>query len=295
MKKIKIIFLALSSLFINTKSYSQVGCGTIDEINKFKNGTLIIDSEIDKATAADFSIRLGNQMKDSKVDYNCDTLNKMIKDYFTNEWTFCKVKFAADREERKKLVDDDNNYYFYFRFYESAKFGYYINIQITQENYSTNTIANFSLFREIDLVTFFKPAMHIMQDYLQLKVAGKIPDGKNCKGMLETAGEYYRQFLPEVKDKELYLVIGPGAESFKKWKLIEEYKNVYPYKVKIASRAEVKKAFEEQNEDVVVAYAAASFNVFIEAKDYKVIYFRDDYPIFDMSPPVLKDAVDFLK
>lgn len=295
MKKIKIIFVAAISFLINVKSYSQVGCATVDEIKKLQAGTLLVDNEVAKATAEEFSIRVKIDSHGTVTEYNCDTLNKLIKDYFTNEWKFCKVKFVADKDERKKLLEDENNFYFYFRYYESAKFGYFINFQITKKNYDVNTIANFPVFREADLVTFFKPAMETMQQYMNLKIEGQIKDGNNCKQMLVEAGNYYNQFLSDIKEKELYLVLGPGIENFKKWKLIESYKEVYPYKVRIATRAEVKKAFEEQNENVVIAFVAASFNTFIETKDYKVIYFKDDYPIYDMSPPVLKDAVDLLK
>ena len=111
--------------------------------------------------------------------------------------------------------------------------------------------------------------------------------------------EYYNKNMKNIQDKTLYVV---EDELAKEVNSIPRIKKVYPYKVKIATREEIEKVIESQDEKAVFLHKVGPEGTRIHARCYKVIigvkdadfYYFDYHMINDKHPDGFLES-DFKK
>ncbi len=104
--------------------------------------------------------------------------------------------------------------------------------------------------------------------------------------------KHYNENMGDIKNKTLYLI---KDELSKDIDAISKIKNIYPYKVKIVTREDVKQAIDEKNDNVVFLHKIGPEGTRVRARCYKIIvgaadanfYYFDMHMINDKNPDSL--------
>lgn len=270
MKKIVISLALVVGFFM---SQAQTSVGTPEQIEQFLKTTTYVVLE-------------NNPM----LEYNI-----LIKETVEKHWDLTKFEFVTfSSEEFDEARMDPNksflivNKMYFERDKTKAKYNYlcvqlggdyeFVNqmpdiaqVPISYDGMEEDTYA----YKLGMLVRFLQSHIKLTQEHPEL----------NSKNIFKY---YYKNITAEVKDKTLYVTEGDLAKGFG----IKEVKAIYPYKVKLVTKEEVKAAIDNHEEDVVFVHKvgpegakrkARCYNTIVGAADAKLYYFSF-HMISDKAP-----------
>ncbi len=261
MKKIVIALTLILSFFI---SQAQTTVGTPEQLDQFFKTTTYVVLE-------------NNPM----LQYN-----RLIKETVEKHWDLTKYEFVTfSTEEFEEARLDPNksflivNRVFFEKDKTKAKYNY-LCVQLGGDYQFVNQMPDIAqvpiAYDGID-EEYYAYKLGMLVRFLQshIKLTQEHPE-LNSKNILKY---YYKNITADVKEKTLYVTKGDLAKGFG----MKEVKAVYPYKVKLVTKDEIKAAIDNHDKDIVFVHKvgpegakhkARCFNTIVGAADAKMYYFN---------------------
>lgn len=256
MKKI-ILFLGL--FIISFNSFTQIEPVNQEVLNKFlKTTTFAVKEDI------------------GYVGYNV-----LIERSLESLWNLTPIKFMSLIEFRDREHSEDNSYLVLSEARYSTKDRVYkfnmLNLVLGGEAEYLPDMPEvvsipFSFYKEVEDHYLYKigAIIHLMHYYINFSKDN--PDAK--------IGTVVKNYSAELKNLELWFTKEDLSQEVN---TIEKVKQIYPYKVKLATKEEIRKAIEEKAEDVAIFYRlgpegkvrgeSKCWNFIIATKDGKPFYY----------------------
>ncbi len=262
MKKVAILLILSLSFFIGK---SQTAVGTPEQLAQFyktttyvvlENNPMLMYNHVIKETVEkhwtitdyEFVTFSSDEFEEARKDPNKSFLI-MTKVYFEKDKTKAKYNYL------KVLLGGD--YEFVNQMPDIAHVPVsYVNVDEDTYDYKLGM-----------LVRFLQNHIELTKNHPEL----------NSKNILKY---YYKNLTADVKNKTLYVTKTDLAKNFNS---LNQIKSVYPYKVKIVSREDIKKAIDNHDKNIVFVHKvgpegskrkARCFNTIVGASDAKMYYFN---------------------
>jgi hypothetical protein len=208
-------------------------------------------------------------------------LQQAIKD----NWTITDYEFIPHTEFEELRRDPNNSFLMMTQVVfdkDKTKTRYdFLNLMLGEKTYKwedmTDLVAVPLSYTEVDeeyWVYKLETLIRFIQNHmLTLK---KDPDLVD-----EDLFKYYRDNIKSIKNKTLYLVQDELEESIN---TLSKIQDVYPYRVKLASREEIEKVIENREKNAVFLHKVGPYGTRLKARCYKIIIGAEDanFYYFDM-------------
>jgi hypothetical protein len=212
--------------------------------------------------------------------------NHVIKETVEKHWTITDYEFVTfSTDEFEEARKDPNKSFlimtnvYFEKDKTKAKYNY-LKILLGGDYEFVNQMPDIAhvpvSYEGVDEDTYdYKLGMLVrfLQNHIELT---KNHPELNSKNILKY---YYKNLTADIKNKTLYVTKTDLAKNFNS---INQIKSVYPYKVKIVSREDIKAAIDSHNKNIVFVHKvgpegskrkARCFNTIVGAADAKMYYF----------------------
>ncbi len=260
----KKVFLSLFFMSFVLGVFSQTAVGTPEEIARFYNTTTYIVLE-----------------KNPMLQYN-----QIIKRTVEKHWKITPYKFVTfSTEEFEEARLDPNKSFLIMNTVEFSKdktkaIYKYLYVILGGKYKFVNDmpeIANVPVAYEDVDETVYAYKLGLLCQFLQSHIElTKNNPSLTKKNILKY---YYKNMTADMHSKTLYVTPSDLAKNFKS---MSEIKKVYPYKVKLVEKADVEKAIDNHNKDIVFLHKvgpegskrkARCFNTILGAGTPQIYYF----------------------
>ena len=277
MKRVSLVLILMLGFFIGN---AQTSVGTPEQIYQFSKTTTYIVLE-------------NNPML---------MYNSKIKEAVEKHWTitpFEFVTFSTDEFEKARMDPNKSflivNRVLFERDKVKAKY-LYMYVQLGGDYEFVNQmpkVAGFPIAYDGTEEDQYIYKLGMMVEFLQnhIKITSEHPELTEKKILKY----YYKHMASVLKDKTLYVRKSDLAKGFNTLKAIKE---VYPYKVELVTKKDIKEAIDAKNEDVVFVHKigpegtkrkARCINILLGAADARIYYF-DWHMISDKKPEGLLES-----
>jgi len=270
MKKIALALILLMGFYVNQ---AQTSVGTPAQIEQFLKTTTYVVLE-----------------KNPMLEYNI-----LIKEAVEKHWDLTKFEFVTFSTDEFDSVRMDPNKSFiivnqmvFEKDEVKAKYKY-LCVQLGGDYEFVNQmpdIAQVPIAYEDIEEDYYAYKLGILLEFLQNHI--KLTQANPKITAKSSVKYYYKSMTGDVKDKTLYVTEDNLAKGFG----MKEIKAVYPYNVKLVTKAEVKAAIDNNEENVVFVHKigpegskrkARCYNIIMGAADAK-LYFYSMHTISDKAP-----------
>jgi len=245
----RLFVLLFLSLFVSS-IFAQLKVANEEEINKFfKTKTIAVLTE------------------DMLSDYD-----DVIKDAMEKYWTITEFDFIPPQDFEKYAMKKEYSFLVMSSLKvvhkkESMTFKL-LNFALGGGSKDLNRMVDLGsvpvLFEMYDVApSYYKLGSIIMFMQKNIKYLKENP-GTTTPGLLK----HYNKQKEQIQQKELWLLeeeLGPNINT------IEKIQAIYPYKVKIVSHDDLKKAIDDQNPDICFLYKIAAIKRINQGKTIKLI------------------------
>ena len=270
----RLIVLLVLACFVSI-SQAQLKVASPDEVNKFfKTKTLVVLTE------------------DMLSDYD-----QVIQDAVKKHWTITEYDFIAPNEFPNYAMKKEYSFLVLSALKvthkDEAMSFKVLNFLLGGVSKDINRMPDLGtvpvLFEMMDISPTYYKLSSIIQ-FMQKNIAyiKENPEIKTTQLI-----KHYNSKKEKIHEKELWLLeeeLGPDVNTENK------IKTIYPHKVKIVSSDELKKAIEEQNENVCFLYKIAATKRLSQGKTIKMIlstsgdlYYLDQHTVNAKNPDAFLD------
>jgi len=208
-------------------------------------------------------------------------LQQAIKD----NWTISEYEFIPHTQFEELRRDPNNSFLMMTQVVfdkDKTKTRYnFLNLMLGEKTYKwedmTDLVAVPLSYTEVDeeyWVYKLETLIRFLQNHmLTLKKNPDLVDSDLFK--------YYKDNIKDIKNKTLYLVQDELEEDIN---TLAKIQDVYPYRVKLASRQEIEEVIESQEKNAVFLHKVGPYGTRLKARCYKIIIGAEDanFYYFDM-------------
>ncbi len=208
-------------------------------------------------------------------------LQQAVKD----NWTITDYEFIPHTEFEDLRRDPNNSFLMMTQVVfdkDKTKTRYdFLNLMLGEKTYKwedmTDLVAVPLSYTEVDeeyWVYKLETLIRFIQNHmLTLK--------KNPDLVDEDLFKYYKDNIKSIKNKTLYLVQDELEEEIN---TLTKIQDVYPYRVKLASREEIEKVIENREKNAVFLHKVGPYGTRLKARCYKIVIGAEDanFYYFDM-------------